>query len=775
MLGAAAHGAVWEGDTSTDWNDDLNWSGDAGTGGSNAVINSTPANIATLSADIVAIPIDILVGDGAGTDGRLIHTAGAASTGSENWMVVGRGGGTGIYDLTGSGSMTVGGAGPGGRLYVGDAGTGTVNMNTSGTLTIRNDLNLGVGAGGNGTFQMDGGTLTTGGWNFIGNGNGANGTFEQTDGSFFNSGRTYVGGRNAGETNNGIGNYIVSGGTNTNAGEFSVGSGNLSAATDSTLVISGTGILDAGRTSIGGAAFEGGDANAGRATATISDSGTLNVNGEFWVGQSLGSVGVLNLSGGEINLNSWVAIGRQDGVGTVNMSGGTINKTGADSRFIIGSSGPGSLIMSGGLLNVQEGYTWVGEFPGATTAVLTIGGSAEFRSPVISVGPESPDATLNLDGGTVRTRRFTGTRDIDGGAQSGNGTINFNGSQIIAMADDAAFITQVDTANVEAGGLLVDSNGFILTTPQNLGGSGGVVKSGAGTLNLNGANSYPGTTSVNEGTLGGTGSLAGAVSVLSGAELNPGVTTGVLSAASVNLAAGGTLGIDIGETGPVAADRLEVAGSLVIAGATLDLNGTPTSRVYILASYGSLTGTFAAPSIPSGYSLNYAFGGNQIAITRPATAFDNFIDPLFPGDANDPAFVGPNADPDGDGSSNLLEFALGGDPASGSDGPRIHQIIADSSDAGTEEELLLTIAVRNGTPGFLPQSGGLPTATHEGVTYTVEGSFDLASFDSPVSVVDPVTTGLPPAPAGYSYRTFSLAGSNGTPDRGFLRVRVTPQ
>jgi autotransporter-associated beta strand protein len=778
MLGSAAMAATWEGDTSADWNDNLNWSGDAGTGGSNAIINSTPANVATISADIVATPVDILVGDGGGTNGRLIQTAGAAGTGDQNWMVVGRAGGTGIYDLSGSGSMTVGAAGPGGRLYVGADGTGTVNMNTSGTLTIRNDLNVGVGTNGNGVFQMDGGTLTTGGWNFIGNGNGATGTFNQTGGSFSNSGRTYVGGRNGGETNSGTGNYNISGGTNSNAGEFSVGSGNLAAPADSTLTISGSGTLDAGKTSIGGAAFEGGDANAGKATATVSDSGTLNVNGEFWVGQTTGSVGTLNINGGAINVNNWIAFGRQGGSGTVNMSGGTFTKTGDNSQFIVGASGPATMIQTGGLVDVQGGYTWVGEQGGATTAVFTIDDNAEFRSPVISVGPESPDATLNLDGGTVRTHRFTGTRDINGGAQSGNGTINFNGSQIIATADDAAFIGQVDTVNVNAGGLLVDSNGFTLSASQNLGGSGGAVKTGAGTLNLNGANSYLGTTVVSEGTLGGTGSFAGAVSVLSGASLDPGVNTnaGAITADSVSIASGGTLVIDITENGAVAADRLDVAGNLNIAGASLGLNGTPTSRVYIFASYGSRTGTFAAPSIPPGYSLDYAFGGNQIALTRPATAFDNFIDPLFPGNPNDPAFVGPNADPDRDGNSNFLEFALGGDPASGSSGPKVYQLVADSDDAGSANELLLTIAVRNGTPAFLPASGGSPAATFGGATYTVQGSLDLATFTSPVSVVGTVPPPAPNAtpPAGYTYRTFSLAGSNGLPGRGFLRVNVTP-
>jgi hypothetical protein len=50
----------------------------------------------------------------------------------------------------------------------------------------------------------------------------------------------------------------------------------------------------------------------------------------------------------------------------------------------------------------------------------------------------------------------------------------------------------------------------------------------------------------------------------------------------------------------------------------------------------------------------------------------------------------------------------------------------------------------------------------------------LASFSAPVSVVTPVTTGLPAAPAGYEYRTFRLDGSDGLPSTGFLRVQVSP-
>ena len=81
---------TWVGDTSSDWNDNLNWTGDAGTGGSNAIINIATVTppFPVISATIPATPVDLIVGN-AGQTGRLDHTAGTAQTGNNNWMLVG--------------------------------------------------------------------------------------------------------------------------------------------------------------------------------------------------------------------------------------------------------------------------------------------------------------------------------------------------------------------------------------------------------------------------------------------------------------------------------------------------------------------------------------------------------------------------------------------------------------------------------------------------------------------------------------------------------------
>jgi fibronectin-binding autotransporter adhesin len=867
---------LWTGATDNNWNDPTNWSlgrvptnNNGATEGDtfdDAVIN-TLNNFPVIVADLAAPPRDIIVGLGTGNTGRVDQRAGIAANGGGNWSFIGRAGGTGTYNLadtsasggaltgfgTGTGSLTIGG-----RLYVGgnaadQGGNGTLNINTSGTLSMGSDFAVGA-SGATGVANMDAGTLNTNGWSFIGKReafDGGNGTMNLGGGTMNHLGsRTFVGLGNA------TGAFNISGGTYNalNAGDnntqFIVGSNNLTAPAPATLSMTG-GTLNAARLfTIGGTEAFGGDGNpdfinSGKGGATINGADALlNVTGEFWVAQGADSVGVLNLNAGTIQVDNWVAIGRRtSSTGTVNMSGGTFTKTGGG-NFIVGDGGTGAIAQTGGALTVANGEFWVGQGGGTGTHTLsagslsvgnwfavgrggtgtftqtggtvtktggggvsvgnfggangnlqvggglfdvqsgdlfageggdgsgtiTISGTGQVNAPVVRVGTNNTVVgTLDLDGGTLRAGL------VDGGG-GGTSNVDFNGTQIVATAHHEAFIANFDSAEVEAGGVKIDTNGMTLGIAQSLtdtGAGGGLTKTGTGTLNLNAFNTYTGATLVSEGTLGGTGTVSGAITVAEGADLNPGVSTGVLAADSVNFTGAATLTIDVDDTAPVAVDRLDVINSLNLTNASLVLNGELASKVYVIATYGTRTGTFSpAPTLPAGYSINYAYQGNKVALTRAATAFDAFIEAAFPEAGDDPAFLSPVADPDGDGTANSVEFALGGNPADPTDGPKVYPLTADSSDAGTANELLLTIAVLNGTPAFTGSPS--PTATSAGYTYTVQGSTDLATFNTPVNVVTAVTAGLPAAPTGYTYRTFSLSGSDGLPSRGFLRVQVTP-
>ncbi len=140
----------------------------------------------------------------------------------------------------------------------------------------------------------------------------------------------------------------------------------------------------------------------------------------------------------------------------------------------------------------------------------------------------------------------------------------------------------------------------------------------------------------------------------------------------------------------------------------------------------------------------------------------------LPGSTTDPAS---DADPDKDGNDNLAEFAFNGNPLSGSDHGYLRSATEDTN-ADTFKELTLTLAVRNvsGAPVFTGTPS--PSASVDGITYTIEGSLGLIFPGSAVTETA-APTGLPALPSGWEYRRFRLDASSGLPDRGFLRARAT--
>ncbi|MES2440277.1 MAG: autotransporter-associated beta strand repeat-containing protein [Verrucomicrobiota bacterium] len=467
------------------------------------------------------------------------------------------------------------------------------------------------------------------------------------------------------------------------------------------------------------------------------------------------------------------------------------------SRFVMalgnGSNGKvtvqdsGSLVKTGGWLSIGNSGTGVGLMTVKNSGTVTADGDFNVADVDTSTGTLTvqDNAVVTSTGGALfvaKNSNTTGTVNLNGGriianrvfgnAGAGNSTFNFNGGVLQPGAGmNADFMSGIDEVVIKALGATIDTGATaavnINQTIKDDTTNGQFTKLGTGTLNMNGSNSYTGTTVVSAGTLGGTGRINGLVSVQAGANVNPGAPSGTLSVDSLSFAGAATLTIDISDQ----AESLAVSQNLNLANATLVLNGTPTLPTYVLASYGTLSGTFPAVTLPPGYVIDYNYSDtNQIVITRPETPFETWMAGYFPNQTN-PAIVGPGADPDGDGSSNALEFALGGIPNDPVDGPKVYHLEADSSgDANTNKELLLTIAVRSGTPVFAGSPS--PTALKDGFTYTIQGSVDLAAFNTGVTVVTPVTTNLPDVPTGYVYRTFSLSGSDGLGGKGFLRVRV---
>ncbi len=154
------------------------------------------------------------------------------------------------------------------------------------------------------------------------------------------------------------------------------------------------------------------------------------------------------------------------------------------------------------------------------------------------------------------------------------------------------------------------------------------------------------------------------------------------------------------------------------------------------------------------------------------SAYDDWIRSFFP-TGSDPQVIGRHADPDGDGVSNLLEFALNGNPGDG--GARgLVRPIPGSSGTG-----LGMAALREGQLTQLPEGPVRIEALDAGIIYFVEGSIDLVDWTLPVThlwTADLAFGELPDLGATpWTYHAFGLdhSGSGETPEKGFLRVRVS--
>jgi autotransporter-associated beta strand protein len=507
----------------------------------------------------------------------------------------------------------------GNPFAIGRGPSAGVVVHNAGTLDCRNELWIGQGTSGNGSYTFSGGSMLCSNWVAIGRAN-ASGSMTMTGGTLTRagSGSAFIVGTGAG--NNGLnstGFFDFNGGTISCFTEYWLAENTGSIGTNN---IRGTAVLNLnnwmsiGRGGLGVINFSGGAINRAGAGAAfivgdggtgyfIHTGGTLTSANELWIGQGGGATGEYDLSGsGSVTVNNWVAVGRGGGTGTLNMSGGTLTKTGnGGNHFIIGAGGPGTLNQTGGTLASVLSDTWVGE---SATATWNLNGGSAVLSVVHISQNSGVTGTLNLNGGSLSATEVTT------GNAGGNSTLNLNGGTLAAASGaNLNFLHDLTTANVMSGGAIIDSGTNIINASQALldgGGGGGLTKNGTGTLRLNGTNTYTGTTLASAGTLGGTGTIAGPLNVAAGATLAPGASIGTFTVSN-NATLGGTTLMEISKDGGVpASDLLAVSGNLAYGGTlTVVLIGTNTlayNDTFHLFSWGTQSGSFAAINLPSGYS-----------------------------------------------------------------------------------------------------------------------------------------------------------------------------
>ena len=274
-------------------------------------------------------------------------------------------------------------------------------------------------------------------------------------------------------------------------------------------------------------------------SGTNTFTGTTTVNAGILDFQNPGTgltqtLGALTLSGPDVTLES----DYNSGSGTLSTTFGTLAARGSGStaNFLTTSvNGTNNLIKLGqaagfidrgvffdgadyAAMSATNGFVRAlayGTDPNAA-AVNTITAGNYVKLTASQSGLASFNLlTLTLSGSGVNyTQSASQTLTVPGILKSGGGSGLISGGTAVTTTSGAELVVRTDTA----------SDMLEINTPVT--GTGGLTKSGAGTLLLSGLSSYSGTTTVNAGTLN--------------------ITNRTAAVASITVQGGGTLGIDSG-------------------------------------------------------------------------------------------------------------------------------------------------------------------------------------------------------------------------------------
>jgi autotransporter-associated beta strand protein len=568
----------------------------------------------------------------------------------------------------------------------------------------------------------------------------------------------------------------------------------------------------------------------GLVSAVLGFSGGINYStAEKIIGSGIGSTAALTGIGSAQRGFIQSVSGNNSFAGDIELSGNGISRIGTQDGAQLTLSGAitqgagittaAILFRSGGLNNDFVTLSGTGNSFGADSIVFT-GLATPGQYAGLRIGADNAHPT-NLTVQNFSTASGASTAlDLNGNDQALNGLASGGAGALNIINLDtvnASTLTLDPTVDKNSGANIVILGGSPGGTPL---GEINLVKDGAFTQTLTGANSYTGTTTVNNGTLtlgnaaalgassvsvaggalnlggqtitnavsvGAAGTLTGSGSTgaatLAGGLTPGGSGSGLITLASASVASTSSVTLQLPATGTRGTnyDALTVSGALALDGTiTVDVTGlTPAAgqSFDLIDATGSIDLT--AFNVATDLVLP-ALGGGLVWDTAAfaTTGVISIVsgDP-FPawaaskGLTGAPGFEsGKGDDPDKDGRTNLDEFAFDGDPLSGANDGKVVGKIAT---VGADQVMTLTLPVRSGAT-FSDDGGDELSALVDGIYYRVEGSVNLSAFADNVTEVTPtLSAGLPSLAVGWTYRTFRASGTVPSASKTFLRAKVS--
>lgn len=435
---------------------------------------------------------------------------------------------------------------------------------------------------------------------------------------------------------------------------------------------------------------------------------TMDVGGTFTGGSWTASTAVLTMPDGNVVAEtlSLARVGPNHSVGTPNIRG-TLNQLGGlvtANTVVLGyqqgiSASQPTLVanynLNGGAL-VAGAITTIGANVGLTNAIPT-------------------ERNLNLNGGTLR---------------------NKPGENLSVNGLDADAFNRLNFVVGEAGGTIEAGEGAAITLGSGtlVGGPGALNKTGAGTLVLAGPAAQLGNTVVNAGALelATGGSLTFTIGGSGSNNALTGIGTALLD---------GTVLFDLAAASTTDGDNWTVIAPSV---------GKTYGPDFLVGGFNGYGGTWTLATNDVTYQFVESTGVLSVSGAAPVENYAAWVGYWQTASGGTFTNTAGDADPDGDGFDNNLEFAFDGNPTVGT--PALLTVTRPDADA------IFNFVARKNPPG--------------GAAYEVQSTADLAVgpwTNSAVIVSNSLNqTGIL-IPAEYERREFTVPASG----KNFYRVRAT--